>query len=142
MNDMPSTSAQVAEESARVRGLMHELEAQVLPRAASLDGQDFAFVAPVAMMLPTGGYIMLQTSEGPALGQIRESAIEYVDGPEVSVSSGAYSGARMQTRFAHIVGSGTMLESGVPFHDAPFAPAEPAEVAEWLVTMQIGRAHV
>ena len=133
MTDLHGGGGDIAQEAARVRGFKHELEAQVPPLAVSLDGLAFTFAAPVSMVLPVGGYVTVQTAAGPALGQLRDVALEHTPGPEIPVASGTLAGLRTRMRFDRIVGTGAMLQPGLPFHDVPFACAEAADVAEWLV---------
>ena len=138
---------EITREAGRIRGIKHELEAQVPPLAVSLDGQAFTFAAPVSMVLPTGGYVTVRTPAGPALGQVRDVQLEHTPGPQVPVSSGALAGMSMHVRFDRIVGTGAMLGAGAPFHDAPIEPAPPADVAGLLAaerprgaTLRLGQA--
>ncbi len=131
-----------------MRAIQADLEAQAPPQAASLDGRALTFTAPVAMLPPVGGYLTLHTPAGPALGQVRELAIELVDGPEVALAaSSGVPAATTRVRFRRIAGAGAMLESTVPFHDATIEQATPEAVADWLsagrpraATLQLGHS--
>ena len=92
MTDTPGTDDEITREAARVRGLKQRLEAQVPPRAVSLDGHAFTLIAPVSMVLPAGGYLTLHTPSGPALGQIREVRLEQAEGPEIPIEIGGLEG--------------------------------------------------
>lgn len=147
MTDAHGNGGEIAQAAARVRGIKQELEAQVPPRAVSLDGLAFTFAAPVSMTLPIGGYVTVQTPAGSALGQVRDVELEHTPGPQVPVASGALEGMSMHLRFDRIVGRGAMLQPGPPFHDAPIEPAQPADVAERLAadrpkgaTLRLGQA--
>ena len=132
MAQQPADDGAIAREAGRVRDIKQELEAQVPPRAASLDGQAFTFSAPVSMALPTGGYVTVQTAAGPVLGQVRDVQLEHAPGPLVPVAAGALAGMSMHVRFDRIIGTGAILRPGAPFHDAPFEPAAAADLAELL----------
>ena len=66
---------------AQVRGLKPALEAQVPALAASLDGLTFTYISPVTAPQAAGGYVTVETPDGPRLGQIRQAVVEQADGP-------------------------------------------------------------
>jgi DNA helicase HerA-like ATPase len=140
-------SVDVAAGGDQIRGLKQALEAQVPALAVSLDGLTFTYIAPVTAPQPVGGYVTVDTSGGPRLGQIREAAIEHADGPEVGAAVAGFESVRMHVRFDRLIGSGTMLEPSPPFHDAPFEPAAAQTVTRWQdanrgrgATLQLGEA--
>jgi|tagenome__1003787_1003787.scaffolds.fasta_scaffold20881262_1 DNA helicase HerA-like ATPase len=140
-------SIDVAAGGDQIRGLKQELEAQVPPVAASLDGLTFTYVAPVTAPQAAGSYVAVDTAAGPRLGQIRAAAIEHVEGPEVGAAIGAFGEVRMRVRFDRLAGSGAMLETSPPFHDAPFAPATGDALSAWQdanrsnkATLRLGEA--
>ena len=133
MTEPSDIAADVAAAAAGIREMQAGLEAQAPARAVSLDGVTFTFSAPVAMLLPVGGYLTLETPDGPALGQVRELAIEVVDGPEISLNdSGLAAGASARVRFRRIAGAGAMLDPITPFHDAAISEAGPEAIGSWL----------
>jgi DNA helicase HerA-like ATPase len=115
----------------QIRDLKHALEAQVPSLAASLDGLTFTFISPVTAPQRVGGYVTVETPDGPRLGQIRQAGIEHTEGPEVGAALAEFQNVRLQVRFDRLVGGGTMLESSPPFHDAPFVPAAADTITAW-----------
>jgi DNA helicase HerA-like ATPase len=114
------------------RDLRSRLEQEVRPVARSLDGRSFAFQAPVAMPLQPGGYVRLELAEGPVLGQVIDSELTLVDGPEMDSSQDDAVRYRTRVRFHAVSGRGTTLGPAGPFHDAPVTEAAPEVVAAWL----------
>ena len=67
MTSDPSLQGRLAE----FRALRHEIEANVLALATSVDGRRFTFQAPLEPLeLRAGGYVELQTPAGHWLGQL------------------------------------------------------------------------
>jgi len=116
----------------RYRDVRSQLEAQVLPRASSLDGRAFSFQSPVAEPLQPGAYVTLETATGLVLGQVIDSDLRLVDGPELESAAGEGPRARSHVRFHAVGGRGTTLTPAAPFHDAPLAAAAAEQVGAWL----------
>src|SRR5262245_32634066 len=72
----------------RYRDVRSQLEAQVLPRASSLDGRAFSLQSPVTEPLQPGAYVTVETPAGVVLGQVIESDLRLVDGPELESAAG------------------------------------------------------
>ncbi|WP_432479933.1 ATP-binding protein [Nocardioides sp. GXQ0305] len=123
---------------AAYRNLRVQLERAMLPLATSLDGLTFEFQAPLHdLAFRSGGYVVLETSAGPRLGQVvtlesstHATAAELAPGAETDVT----------LRYAR--GTGTVLETdGTAFHDAAVRPAGADEVGPWLTSrVPAGRA--
>jgi len=126
-----ATDRAIAAGADDVRALIHELERQVRPSAASLDGVTFTFVAPVSVPLRPGGYVVIDTPAGRLLGHLRDVGLEQVAGPEVVVSVGSLSDIRTPLPFARLAGDGVMLERSEPFYGAAVTPADARTVRRW-----------
>ena len=116
---------------AQVRGLKAALEAQVPALAASLDGLTFTYISPVTAPQAAGGYVTVETPDGPRLGQIRQAVVEQAEGPEIGAAVGGFDNVRMRIRFDRLTGTGTMLEPSPSFHDAAFAAAPAEAIGRW-----------
>jgi DNA helicase HerA-like ATPase len=110
---------------AAFREIRREVEGAVLAQATSVDGRTFVLQAPLGNLeLRIGGYAVMDTAEGPRLGQVLELELASVE-----VDTGTDVG-RIPVRAVR--GTGALLEpGGSPFHDAALRPATPGEVAEW-----------
>jgi len=91
---------------AQVRGLKAALEAQVPALAASLDGLTFTYISPVTAPQAAGGYVTVETPDGPRLGQIRQAVVEQAEGPEIGAAVGGFDNVRMRIRFDRLTGAG------------------------------------
>lgn len=85
---MASAHHDVAAPTERYRGLRRALESEVPPLATSLDGRSFRLQAPVGLSLRPGGYVALETGDGPVLGQVIDYDLRLEEGPEISGSAG------------------------------------------------------
>jgi DNA helicase HerA-like ATPase len=112
------------------RAMRENLEANILAIATSVDGRGFEFQAPMALDIPSGGYVML----GDRLGQVLSLRMERVDAAEVGwEASGGGPGVRSRLAIRAKYGAGTVFTGdGAPFHDAPLRPATAEEVGAWL----------
>ena len=140
---MPA-DATMAARLAAYRGMRRELEEQVLPLASSIDGRAFAFQASLyGLDLETGGYVVLETEDGPRLGQIHALGMGVAEGAELDLGADASgAGGRAQVRIRHALGDGVVLEAARPFHDAALRRAEPGEVDAWLERTAPPRARL
>jgi DNA helicase HerA-like ATPase len=112
------------------RMLRDRLEANILAIATSVDGRGFEFQVPLALDIPSGGYVML----GDRLGQVLSLRLERVDAAEVGWEpTGGGPGVRSRLALRAKYGDGAVLTGdGAPFHDAPVRAATPEEVRAWL----------
>jgi hypothetical protein len=112
------------------RALRASLEANILPIATSVDGRGFEFQAPMALDIPSGGYVML----GDRLGQVLSLRMDRIDAAEVDwEAAGGGPGVRSRLTIRAKLGTGTVFTGdGTPFHDAPIRAATPDEVGAWL----------
>ena len=117
---------------AEFRALRHEIEANVLALATSVDGRRFTFQAPLEPLeLRAGGYVELTTPSGRWLGQLLSLEITRIDAGEIGWAGEATLSSHVTTRLA--AGEGAILSGPpAPFHDAGVRPAEPAAVRAWL----------
>ncbi len=112
------------------RSVREEIERAVLPLATSLDGRSFQFqVSLYRLALRLGGYVTLETEDGPRLGQITDLTVARQTAARTGAAGIEHA---VLVRFAQ--GVGTVLDSeGVPFHDAAVRPASSTAVESWLV---------
>ena len=103
----------------------------MLQRASSLDGRAFMLQAAVeGLDLQVGGYAVVETSDGPRIGQVVSLELATMNGPDLAAPDGTF---RTTVRIRAVQGRGVVLGGpSRPFHDAPLRPAGPAEVGEWL----------
>jgi hypothetical protein len=127
-----STTTSLRGRLAEFRALRHEIEANVLALATSVDGRRFTFQAPLEPLeLRAGGYVELETPAGRWLGQLLSLEITRIDAAEASWAGEAAFSSHVIARLA--TGEGTVLSGPpVPFHDAALRPAAPAAVRAWL----------
>ena len=138
---MATDDPDLAEHAERYRTLRRTLEADILPLATSLDGRAFRLQAPVGLSLRTGGYVTLETPDGPLLGQVVDYDLTLEEGPQISGSAGPTS-LTTALRFSRGAGHGVVMGDAAPFHDAPMRPAEPREVGEWMARAARPRARL
>ena len=92
----------------------------VRPSAYSVDGQTFAFEAPLAFEIPTGGFVRLRTAAGMTyLGQVLDKDVVSREGPELTVEGDAGLGLEgepvrvaqtaFRVRLRNVEGSGVLL---------------------------------
>ena len=127
-----TTTTSLGGRLAEFRALRHEIEANILALATSVDGRRFTFQAPLdGLELRTGGYVELETPAGRWLGQLLSLEIARVDAGEVGWTGEANFSSHVTSRLA--VGEGAILAGPpVPFHDAGIRPAGPGVVRAWL----------
>jgi DNA helicase HerA-like ATPase len=127
-----TTTTSLGGRLAEYRALRHEIEANVLALATSVDGRRFAFQAPLEPLeLRAGGYVELQTPTGRWLGQLLSLDIARIDAGEVGWTGEASFSSQVRSRLA--TGEGAVLSGPArPFHDAVITPADPATVRAWL----------
>ncbi len=113
------------------RTLRHDIEANVLAIATSVDGHRFTFQAPLdGLELRIGGYVVIGDGR---LGQVTALDIAHADAGEIGWSGDTTMSTRVGIRLAK--GAGELLGgSGAPFHDEPVRPAASADVVAWLRT--------
>lgn len=121
----------------RLRRLRREFEAASPPAATSLDGRGFTFEAPPSLTAQVGGYVRVDTTDGPVLGQVQDLELVRRPGPEVEVG-----GHRTRLEVAVVTGWGSLLDEVPPFYDAPLAPADPAEVTAAFERRRSSRARL
>ena len=121
--------ATLAGRLAEYRVMRRDLEANVLALATSVDGLRFGFQAPLdPLMLRVGGYVVLESTGAPRLGQVLSLRAEHADAGEIGLHGAS---THMLIRLAQ--GEGVVLDGPPePFHDAVVRPAEPEEVRAWL----------
>jgi uncharacterized protein len=126
------------------RSLRRELEEGVLRIASSIDGRTFSLQASLhGLDLEVGGYVVVETGDGPLLGQVLELGMEVVEGPEVDLPTADGRAARAVVQVRGARGSGIVLEgSRVAFHDSPLRRATADEVAAWLERAAPARARL
>jgi hypothetical protein len=134
-------SSRLDRQTAEFRALRREIEASILPLATSVDGRRFELQASLhGLELQVGGYVVLEGDDGRRLGQVVALELARVDGSEVTSADGPLQ-VRTRMTLRSVRGEGVVLDGdGKPFHDALARPAEPAEVAAWLATIQPARA--
>ncbi|MGZ5403533.1 MAG: ATP-binding protein [Nocardioides sp.] len=126
----------MGDQLARYRQLRETIERETLPLATSVDGRTFEFQASLhGLHLRRGGYVSLETEDGPRLGQVTDLAKQSTT---VEIESAPGSSTSMVLRLA--VGSGIVIDGGAPFHDARIRPAESSEVEAWLAGTRPTRA--
>jgi DNA helicase HerA-like ATPase len=125
---------------AEYRALRHEIEANVLALATSVDGRRFTFQAPLEPLeLRAGGYVELETPAGRWLGQLLSLDIARIDAGEVGWTGDATFSSHVTSRLA--TGEGAVLSGPpVPFHDAVIRPAGPGAVRAWMHATAPARA--
>jgi hypothetical protein len=116
---------------AEYRTLRRHIEGSVLTLATSLDGRRFTLQAPLEpLTLRVGGYVVLEASDGPRLGQLESLEMASLDAGEIGWQGAGNLSATVTIRYA--AGAGTVYDGGPgPFHDAPVRPATSEEVADW-----------
>jgi DNA helicase HerA-like ATPase len=132
---------QVGRAAEAYRSLRRQLETDVLSLATSLDGRRFTLQSSLhSLPASIGGYVVLETADGPRLGQVLSLVEVRVPGPEIeSGDDGHRMRAAVTLRAAE--GDGELLDSGGgPFHDAQVRAARPEEVAAWLQAARPPRA--
>jgi DNA helicase HerA-like ATPase len=129
---------------AAFRELRRELEESVLPIASSIDGRAFTFQASLhGLELEVGGYVVLETGDGPRLGQVLDLALAVAEGAELELPSGGDSSSRTRVPLRHARGEGVVLEGGrAPFHDATVQRATSADVQAWTDRVAPARARL
>jgi uncharacterized protein len=134
-------SSPLHQQTAEFRKLRRQIEESILPLTTSVDGRRFELQASLhGLELQVGGYVVLEGDDGRRLGQVVNLELARVDGSEVTSGD---SGLELRTRMSlrSVRGEGVVLDGdGKPFHDALARPAKPAEVADWLATLQPARA--
>jgi uncharacterized protein len=134
-------SSPLHQQTAEFRKLRRQIEESILPLTTSVDGRRFELQASLhGLELQVGGYVVLEGDDGRWLGQVVNLELARVDGSEVTSGD---SGLELRTRMSlrSVRGEGVVLDGdGKPFHDALARPAKPAEVADWLATLQPARA--
>ena len=127
---------QIQEEVERFRALRGELEATVLPLAQSLDGRRFSWQSSLQdLALQVGGYVVLETAQGPRLGQVLDIGLDEVAATELSSAPTGGDGPSLRSTVTIRVarGHGAVLDGpGGSFHDATLRPATPEEVRAWV----------
>jgi hypothetical protein len=132
---------QVGQAMEAYRSLRRQLETDVLPLATSIDGRRFTLQSSLhALPARVGGYVVLETTGGPRLGQVLALEEVRVPGPEIeSGEDGHRMRAAVTLRAAQ--GDGELLDAGgAPFHDARVRAAGADEVAAWLRAARLPRA--
>jgi uncharacterized protein len=126
---------------AAFRALRRELETEILPIATSVDGHSFTFQASLhGLALQVGGYVMIETGDGPRLGQVLGLEVATMDAGEMRLPDDG-GATRMVLHAAS--GNGEVVEgSPVPFHEAEIRPAAADEVAAWLERTAPQRAQL
>src|SRR3954469_4718922 len=111
------------------RTMRRDIESNVLPLATSGDGRRFSFQAPLdPLALQVGGYVVLESTGEPRLGQVHSLAVAHHDAGEIGWEGAS---PRLTIRLAQ--GDGVVLGGPEgPFHDAIVRPAEPEDVRAWL----------
>jgi uncharacterized protein len=112
--------------------------------ASSIDGRTFELQASLhGLDLEVGGYVVVETGDGPLLGQVLELGMAVSDGPEIDLASDGGRTARQRVLIRAATGNGVVLEGArTPFHDCPVRRAEPSEVAAWLERVAPSRARL
>jgi hypothetical protein len=127
------------------RTLRRELETEILPIATSVDGRTFTFQTSLhGLVLEVGSYAMIETGDGPRLGQVLALEVVSTDAGELRLAEGDAAGD-MRTRMTlhAAAGSGELVDgSSAPFHEAAVRPATPAEVVAWLERTAPPRARL
>ncbi len=133
----------------------------IRPSAYSVDGQTFAFEAPLAFDIPTGGFVQLRTAAGMAyLGQVLDKEVVGREGPQLTVEGDAGLGldgtpvrvaqTAFRVRLRHVEGSGLLLgridDDGVAatsprdlFEEADITLAPASAIASYLESRGRGR---
>src|SRR4051812_32730942 len=127
-----TTTSSLGGRLAEYRALRHEIEANVLALATSVDGRRFTFQAPLEPLeLRAGGYVELETRSGRWLGQLLSLDVSSIDAGEVAWTGETSLSSRVRSRLA--TGEGAVLAGDpVPFHDGVVRPGEPERVRAWL----------
>ena len=128
--------------------LRHALRAasQVVPLGWSAGSRRFRFQAPLTVVLPAGGYVLLTTDDGPRyLGQILDRAIVERSGPSwtLDVDSADIKQAQVEIPIRLLEGSGELLArvegdelaavgADDSFREADLEPAPEAVVGSYL----------
>jgi hypothetical protein len=124
---------QLGERLSTYRRAREHIERSILPVATSVDGFSFGAQASLHdLALKRGGYVVLEYGDHRRLGQVTDLG---VDSATAATEGMVGSGSSVLFRFAKA--SGVLLDAdATPFHDATVRPAEPAEVAAWLIQTQ------
>jgi DNA helicase HerA-like ATPase len=119
----------LAGQLADYRTRRRDIEASILPLATSIDGRRFTVQASLEpLTLRVGGYVVLQSTGEPRLGQVHSLAVAHHDAGEIGWERAS---TRLTIRLAQ--GDGVVLDGPAePFHDAVVRPAEPEDVRAWL----------
>jgi uncharacterized protein len=119
----------LAGQLADYRDRRRAIEANVLPLATSVDGRRFTLQASLHdLALRVGGYVVLESTGEPRLGQVHSLSVAHHDAGEIGWE---HASTRLTIRLAQ--GDGVVLDGPrEPFHDAAVRPAEPEEVRAWL----------
>src|SRR5215218_1015182 len=84
----------------------HDIEASVLPLATSVDGRRFTFQASLhELALRVGGYVVLESTGEPRLGQVHSLAVAHHDAGEIGWERAS---TRLMIRLAQ--GDGVVLD--------------------------------
>jgi len=129
---------------AEYRAFRRQLEENVLRLATSIDGRTFGFQASLHRLdLQVGGYVVVDTDDGPLLGQVIDLRMDVQEGAEFQLPSDGESAGHTSVPIRHARGEGVVLEgAGVPFHDSSLRSAATEEVAAWLERAAPARARL
>ena len=109
-----------------------DIERSVPTLATSMDGRDFAFQAALdGLTVQIGDYVVLEAPAGPRLGQLLTLELASVSPSDVVTGPTGADGP-VPSRIRVALGTGVLLESGAPFHDAPTRHASSEDVHGWL----------
>jgi hypothetical protein len=118
------------------RQVRRNVEAAVLPLATSVDGRRFSLQASLhGLELRVGGYVVLEGSGHPRLGQVLTLELDRQLAGELALPADDHStpAARSQIEIRYVRGEGLILEGDhAPFHDAQVRAASGEEVQAWL----------
>lgn len=139
--------------SGELRGELRRA-AQVMPLGWSAGARRFGFQAPLELVLPGAGYVVLDAAEGGRfLGQVLDRAVTERTGPSWKLELGGEGStvreAQVQMPIRLLEGSGELLarlDGDVPapaspedaFREAELTPAPPDLVAEYLQRVEEG----
>lgn len=127
---------EMQERLAGYRRVREAIERAILPLATSIDGSSFEFQASLHHLeLQRAGYVVLETDQGPQLGQVTDLAVVSTEANQ------SVAGAESNVRVRLAQGAGMLLAGdGRPFHDARVRPAAPEEVGNWFAGARPDRA--
>jgi hypothetical protein len=98
-----ATATSVSSRLGEYRALRHEIEANILALATSVDGRRFTFQAPLEPLeLRAGGYVELETPAGPRLGQLLSLEITSIDAGQVGWSGSVSLSSHVTSRLAAV----------------------------------------